>query len=130
MARRKSELLTEVELEFMKVLWAMGRGTVRDVFDELAKGTPRAYTSVATTLKVLESKGYLVSTKAERTLTYAPTQTRNDYEMTSIRQMSNALFDGTPSALVARLVEDEELSDEAIAEILEIIDRKVGRDGT
>lgn len=114
----------------MKVLWSIGQGTVRDVYDELAKATPRAYTSVATTLKVLESKGYLNSTKADRTLSYAPTQSRNEYEKTSIRQMSKALFDGTPSALVARLVEDEELGDEAIAEILEIIDKKVGRHGT
>jgi predicted transcriptional regulator len=42
--------------------------------------------------------------------------------------MSKSLFDGTPSALVARLVEDEELSDDMIAEIQNIIDQRLGRD--
>ena len=130
MARRRNELLTEVELEFMKVLWTLGSGTVREIFAELAKETSRAYTSVATTLKVLEGKGYVTSEMDDRTLTYAPAMTRDWYEQRSIREMSRSLFDGTPSALVARLVDDEELTDEMIAEIQEIIDQRMGRNDT
>ena len=44
MVRRKNELLTEVELEFMKVLWSGRVGTVRQIYAELAKETARAYT--------------------------------------------------------------------------------------
>lgn len=128
MARRKNELLTEVELEFMKVLWAIGSGTVRDIFSELGKETTRAYTSVATTLKVLDGKGYVASEKGDRTLSYTPALTKDAYEQRSIREMSKSLFNGAPSALVARLVDDEELSDETIAEIQEIIDQRMGRD--
>ncbi|MDA9910669.1 BlaI/MecI/CopY family transcriptional regulator [Amylibacter sp.] len=128
MARRKNELLTEVELEFMKVLWSGRVGTVRQIYAELAKETTRAYTSVATTLKVLEGKGYVSSVKDDRTLSYKPTLSKNSYEQKSIREMSKSLFDGTPSALVARLVEDEELSDDMIAEIQNIIDQRLGRD--
>ena len=47
---RKSELLTEVELEFMNELWALGEGTVRDVLDQLPKERNLAYTSAATIL--------------------------------------------------------------------------------
>ena len=130
MARRKNELLTEVELEFMKVLWTGGVSTVREIYAELAKETARAYTSVATTLKVLEGKGYVSSIKDDRTLSYKPTLSKNNYEQKSIREMSKSLFDGTPSALVARLVEDEELSDDMIAEIQNIIDQRLGRDAS
>lgn len=130
MARRKNELLTEVELEFMKVLWVIGKGTVREIFAELAKETSRAYTSVATTLKVLEGKGYVSSEKDDRTLTYAPALSKNSYEQKSLREMSKSLFNGTPSALVARLVEDEELSDEMIGEIQDIIDQRMGRNAS
>ena len=128
MARRKNELLTEVELEFMKVLWSGRVGTIRQIYAELAKETARAYTSVATTLKVLEGKGYVSSVKDDRTLSYKPTLSKNSYEQKSIREMSKSLFDGTPSALVASLVEDEELSDDMIAEIQNIIDQRLGRD--
>lgn len=127
MARRKTELLTEVELEFMKALWGIGGGTVREVFAELAKETSRAYTSVATTLKVLEGKGFVTSKKDDRTLTYAPALSKDHYEQRSLREMSRSLFNGTPSALVARLVEDEDLTDDMIAEIQDIIDQRMGR---
>lgn len=128
MARRKNDLLTGVELEFMKALWSMGGGTVREIFAELAKETSRAYTSVATTLKVLEGKGFVTSKKDDRTLTYAPVVSKDCYEQRSLREMSRSLFNGTPSALVARLVEDETLTDEMIAEIQDVIDQRMGRD--
>ena len=83
MARRKNELLTEVELEFMKVLWSGRVGTIRQIYAELAKETARAYTSVATTLKVLEGKGYVSSVKDDRTLSYKPTLSKNSYEQKS-----------------------------------------------
>ena len=79
-------------------------------------------------MKVLEGKGYVSSVKDDRTLSYKPTLSKNSYEQKSIREMSKSLFDGTPSALVARLVEDEELSDDMIAEIQNIIDQRLGRD--
>ncbi len=35
--KKKAEFLTEVELEFMTELWALGRGSVRDVLARLAE---------------------------------------------------------------------------------------------
>ena len=55
--RGKSDLLTTVELEFMMVLWRIGKGTVRDVLEILNRREKRAYTSVATILKVFSSIG-------------------------------------------------------------------------
>lgn len=122
----KSELLTSVELEYMMVLWQIGRGTVREVLEILNRGEKRAYTSVATTLRVLNDKGYLSAEKHERTFVYAPTLSKTDYEGKTLRSLANSLFDGAPTALVARLVEDDALSDETIREIKEIIDSRFG----
>lgn len=127
MARQKSDLLTNVELEFMKTLWDIGTGSVRDVMDALANPSQRAYTSVATVLKILHEKGYIASEKRERALVYRPVLAREDYEARSLRSLSRALFDGTPSALVARLVEDETLDDDEIAAIRRVIDERIGR---
>ena len=57
MKKKKSELLTEVELEFMNELWALGEGTVRDVLERLPEDRNLAYTSGATILRILEQKG-------------------------------------------------------------------------
>jgi len=123
----KSELLTSVELEFMMVLWRLGKGTVRDVLEILNKQEKRAYTSVATVLKVLEDKGYLKTTKQDRTYIFTPIVEKEEYEFRTLKSISNTLFDGAPTALVARLVEDEDLSEETIQEIRDIIDTRFGR---
>ncbi len=123
----KSELLTTVELEFMMVLWSIGSGTVREVLQRLGGEDKRAYTSVATVLKVLHDKGYLAAEKINRAILYRPTLSKTEYEGKTLKSLSATLFNGTPTALVARLVDDEDLSEETIKEIKDIIDTRFGR---
>jgi len=120
----KNDLLTTVELEFMMVLWRVGKGTVREVLEILNEREKRAYTSVATMLKILDDKGYLKSVKQDRTFVYSPTIGKEEYELRTLKNISNTLFDGAPTALVARLVDDENISDETMKEIREIIDTR------
>ncbi len=128
MARRRSEMLTDVELEFMIALWGIGTGSVRDVMTALNDGNARAYTSVATVMKILEDKGFVTSERKDRALVYAPAIQKSDYEGRSLKNLSNALFGGTPTALVARLVDNEDLTDEMIQEIKEIIETRIRKD--
>ena len=123
----KSELLTTVELEFMMALWRIGEGTVREVLENLGSKEKRAYTSVATVLKVLHDKGYLAAKKQERAILYKPTLSKTEYEGKTLKSLAATLFDGTPTAMVARLVDDEDLSEETIKEIKDIIDTRFGR---
>jgi predicted transcriptional regulator len=131
MARKHDpEFLTSVELEFMNSLWAIGSGTVREVMANMDAEIDRAYTSGATVMRILEQKGFVSSEKKDRALVYSPALSKNEYQGRSIRQMSNSLFDGTPSALVARLVDDEMLSDDMIEQIRSMLDKKLEqRDG-
>lgn len=128
MARRRTEMLTDVELELMIALWKIKSGSVRDVMAALEDGTDRAYTSIATMMKILDDKGYVTSERRERTLIYAPVVQKSDYEGRSLKNLSNSLFGGTPTALVARLVDDGELTDEMIREIKEIIETRIKKD--
>lgn len=140
MARRRSELLTSVELEFMKVLWDLGQGSVRDVMAAMtapdagaeagarAGAGARAYSSVATVLKILDQKGYVTARTEGRALIYAPAVRRAAYEARSLRSLSRNLFDDAPAALVARLVDDEALDRAEIDAIRRVIDARLGRD--
>ncbi len=123
----KSELLTTVELEFMMVLWRIGESTVREVLEGLGGEEKRAYTSVATVLKVLNDKGYLAAKKQDRAILYKPTLSKTEYEGKTLKSLATTLFNGTPTAMVARLVDDEDLSEETIKEIKDIIDTRFGR---
>jgi len=54
MPPRKSNTLTEAELRLMKMLWARGESAVSDLVAAMPEGEPLAYTSVLTTVRILE----------------------------------------------------------------------------
>ena len=126
--KKKSELLTEVELEFMIELWELGEGTVRDVLARLPEDRNLAYTSAATILRILEQKEFVTSRKAGKSHVYIPTLDRDTYQSRSLRHLSMKLFDDTPASLVARLVDDEELTEEALGQIRALVDRRLNND--
>ncbi|MCV6591724.1 MAG: BlaI/MecI/CopY family transcriptional regulator [Silicimonas sp.] len=128
MKKKKSDLLTEVELEFMNELWALGEGTVRDVLDRLPEERALAYTSGATILRILEQKGFVTSRKAGKSHVYTPDLAKDTYQSRSLKHLSAKLFDDTPASLVARLVNDEELSEEALGQIRALVDRRLKHD--
>lgn len=126
--RRAAKLLTEVELEFMTALWALGRGSVRDILDGLPEGRALAYTTGATIMRILDDKGFVKADKVGKVLVYEPLLAKNEYQTRSIENLSKTLFDDTPANLVVRLVDDGGLSDEDLAEIRAMLDKRLGDD--
>lgn len=123
--KKKSEFLTEVELEFMTQLWALGQGTVRDVLDQLAPERNLAYTSAATILRIMEQKEFVVSEKQGKTFVYRPALAKDAYQSKTLQDLSNKLFDGTPASMVARLVNDQDMSEQTLEEIRALLDRRL-----
>lgn len=129
MRKRKSgNLLTEVELEFMNELWAIGEGSVRDVLDRLPPERKLAYTSGATILRILDEKGFVTSRKESKTLIYTPLLEKDKYQARSLQNLSRTLFDDTPANLVARLVDDDGLTEADLEEIRALVDRRLRHD--
>lgn len=56
MPPKTSNTLTEAELRLMKILWARGESTVADLVTATNEEVQLAYTSVLTTIRVLEKK--------------------------------------------------------------------------
>ncbi|OYX45666.1 MAG: transcriptional regulator [Rhodobacterales bacterium 32-67-9] len=127
-AKKKTKFLTEVELEFMSKLWDLGAATVRDVQDALAPARKLAYTSAATILRILEQKDFVTSTKQGKTFIYTATLSKDAYQSRSLKNLSEKLFDNAPATLVARLVDDDDLSQEALDEIRALIDKRLRDD--
>ncbi|WP_370400379.1 BlaI/MecI/CopY family transcriptional regulator [Sulfitobacter sp. JB4-11] len=128
MKKKKSELLTEVELEFMNELWALGEGTVRDVLQQLPDDRNLAYTSGATILRILEQKGFVTSRKDGKSHVFIPALAKDAYQIRSLNDLSMKLFDGTPASLVARLVNDDALTEESLGQIRALVDRRLKND--
>ncbi len=128
MKKKKKNLLTEVELEFMNELWAIDEGTVRDVLGRLPESRGLAYTSAATILRILEQKSFVTSRKEGKSHVYIPTLARDAYQSRSLKDLSAKLFDDMPASLVARLVNDEDLTEEALGQIRAVVDRRLKND--
>lgn len=128
MKDKKVEFLTEVELEFMTLLWQMGHGTVRDVLAKMSPTRNLAYTSAATILRILEQKGFIASTKQGKTFIYKPLLAKDAYQSRSLKKLSENLFDNTPAILVARLVDDSDMTEDALEEIRALIEKRLKND--
>src|SRR5690349_15516218 len=97
-------LLTEVELELMNIVWNLRSATVKEVSAQLTKDRNLAYTTVATVMKILETKGFLTCQKSSHAHVFAPLVSKSQYEATCLDHMLAHVFDGEPVALVQRLL--------------------------
>jgi len=107
--RKKSPSLTDAELRLMEVLWSIGSGTVADVADALPEGAPLAYSSVLTTLRVLENKGYLTHRKDGRAFIYRPLVGREQARQSAVAHLVSRFFENSPELLMLNLLGDGKL---------------------
>ena len=119
--RSKSPILTDVELEIMKVVWGREKATVRDVYETLLERRKIAYTTVMTMMKILEQKKYLRKTQDDRAFVYRPTKPKKQVIQGMVREFVDRVFNGSAEPLLLHLVEDRKLSGKDLDEISRMI---------
>ena len=123
MARKKSPTLTEAELRLMEVLWERGKSTVNEVADAVSGSAPLAYSSVLTTLRILERKGYLRHAKEGRAFVYEPVVGRGEAGRSAVRYVLSRFFGNSPELLVLNMLEDEEIDQKELERLKGLIER-------
>ena len=121
MARKKSRNLTEGELPLMEVLWSKGQATVGDVVASLPADPPPAYSTVLTTLRILEGKGYLRHTKKGRAFVYEPVIAREEARRNALGYLVNRFFGGSSGLLVMNLLKEEKIGPAELRRIKKLI---------
>ena len=112
--------LTKCELEIMDVVWRLGRATVQDVVESLDR--PLAYTTVMTTLRILEEKrGVLQRMKRGRAYVYEPLVSRDAAGRSIAGDLVRRVFRGSAKSLVLSLIDTEPMSAADIAEVKDAI---------
>ena len=114
--------LTPHELGLMKVIWRLKKATVRDVYERLREQRAIAYTTVMTTMNVLEEKGYLSKTRVERAYLYRPTTSQQQVLRRLVADFVDRVFDGAASSLFVHLARDNRLSKDERRNIRRIIE--------
>ena len=114
---RQSTVLTEQELEIMKVVWERERATVRDVYETLRAQRQIAYTTVMTMMRILERKGHLKVSQADRAFLYRPARPRQRVLGEMVQEFLDRVFGGAAAPLVQHLVRDRHLTEDDLREI-------------
>ena len=117
MARKKSPSLTDAELRLMEVLWDKGTATVSEVVERLPRSVPLAYSTVLTTLRILENKGYLRHTKDGRAFVYRPIVGREKARESAITHLLRRFFENSPELLMLNLIEGKRIDARELARL-------------
>ena len=124
--RPKSDTLTAQELEIMKIIWPLGRATVRDVYHVLREQRTIAYTTVQTMMNILEEKGHLKKQQGEKAQLYAPTRPQHAVVRSMVRDFVDRVFNGSARPLLVHLIEEKGITQRerrALRKLLEGADK-------
>lgn len=127
MARQKSRTFTEVELEFMHIVWSLGEASPDDIDAVLQKnGRSVSIGSVRNVLAIMMEKGYLARRKEGKAFRYRAKVPKNLARRVIMDNLLSSLFEGSESLVIAALLEDRELRPEEKEKIRRLLDRPEG----
>jgi BlaI family penicillinase repressor len=108
-AVRKVQMVTDRELEILKILWARNQASVREVQDDLNKTAgPVAYSTVQTLLNIMEEKKGLVRHVVEgRTFIYIPKKSSERTVRELTRRFVDRVFDGCLDQVMVALLDSK-----------------------
>lgn len=115
------EKLTHVEEETMQAVWRSGEGNVKSFMEHLDEEVP--YTTVASTIKNLEKKGYLGSRLVGNAYLYKPLISEEEYKKKFMGNVVKEYFDNSYKELVNFFVEQKKLSAKELKEIISMIEK-------
>ena len=105
----------------MKVVWRLGKVTVRDVYEELRKERRIAYTSVMTIMKIMADKKHLRRRLADRAFVYEATRPKSLIMKELVGDFLSRVFNGSAEPLLLYLVRNRYLSKKELDEIVRVI---------
>lgn len=117
------EKLTQQEEEAMQAVWQCGTGFIKDFLDQINEPKP-PYTTLASTIKNLERKGFLKSEKMGNSFRYSPAIAEEDYKKKFMNGFVSDYFENSYKNLVAFFAKDKKISANELKEIIKLIEDK------
>ena len=121
---RKTQMVTDRELEILKVLWMRGKASVREVQEDLNQAAgPVAYSTVQTLLNIMEEKKGLVRHVVEgRTFIYIPKKSPDRTIRELTKRFVDRVFDGALDRVLVALLDTKSPSAEEFDRLRAMID--------
>ena len=126
MSRDTSPKPTPGELEILRVLWARGPSTVRDVHEALAKSKDMGYTTVLKLLQIMTTKGMVKRDEGARAHIYEARQPADKTKRQLVGDLLQRAFSGSASDLMLHALSSQKTSHQEIEEIRRMLDEYEG----
>jgi len=114
---KKARVLTPLERRIMRVLWDGGAGNVQKVLQGLTGEPQLAYTTVQTTLNVLQRKGKVKRKLVGRAFEYSAIVSQQAADSHAIKDVLQKVFRGSVDDLLLSLVRSKQLDAQKLAEL-------------
>jgi BlaI family penicillinase repressor len=117
---------TDAELAILRVLWAQGPSTVRQVLDTLAEERRMGYTTVLKLLQIMTEKGLVARDESDRTHVYEARYGEADTQRQLVDDLLDRAFGGSAMQLVMSALSSRKTSRKDLAEIRRLIEEREG----
>jgi predicted transcriptional regulator len=117
------EKMTIQEEAAMRAAWKTGEANVKTLLENVEEPVP-PYTTLASTVKNLEKKGYLGSRLLGNMYLYKPLVTEEEYKKQSLTYMVKHHFDNSYKDLVAFFADQKKISAKELKEIIDLIENR------
>jgi predicted transcriptional regulator len=114
---------TDAELAILRVLWARGASTVRDVQDHLDRAEPIGYTTVLKLLQIMLEKGLVSRDESKRAHVYVADVSEPSTQQRLVDDLLERAFGGSAQRLVMQALGSEQVSAEELTEIRALLDQ-------
>ena len=118
---KRSITLTQAELRLMKDLWDRGESPVADMVSATSAEATLAYTSVLTTIRILETKGYVKHRQEGRAFLYNSAIGEAEAGRSEVRHVLQRFFGNSRERLLISLLGDGEIGAEELTRLKEAI---------
>ncbi|RFS21095.1 BlaI/MecI/CopY family transcriptional regulator [Chitinophaga silvatica] len=116
------EKLTQQEELAMQAIWKMGKGFVKDFLEAHPAPVP-PYTTLASTIKNLEKKGFLESKKIGNVYEYTPLIAEEAYKQKFMNGFVKNYFENSYKELVTFFAKEKKISPDELKEIINMIEK-------
>ncbi len=115
---------TDAELGILRVLWARGPSTVRQVAEQM--GRDIGYTTILKLLQIMTEKRLVTRDESSRTHIYTAAFSQEHTERQIVSDLVDRVFDGSAAKLVMQALATTKASPEELDEIRKLIAAKTG----
>ena len=114
-------LPTAAEVDILAVLWRLGPATVREVHEELEKGS--GYTTTLKQMQLMTEKGLLIRSERFRSHVYEPALPKEKTQKQIAADLLERAFDGSTKSLVMGALSAKPASREELADIRKMLEK-------